>query len=335
MKLATRLRRARANDFSRRLVKENHLSVNDFIYPLFITDSDSNEAQEIETMPGIFRHSLKSLLAKLSEVSDLSIPAIALFPSIHSGLKNAKGSEASNPKGLIPTAIRKIKSQFPNLGIIADVALDPYTSHGHDGLIDEKARVVNDLTVSALKQQALVLADSGADVVAPSDMMDGRIGVIRNTLEKHNFKDTLILSYAAKYASSFYGPFRDAVGSKVLNNSFEKTEVNKKTYQMDFCNSDEAMSEVELDILEGADWLMVKPGIFYLDILYRVKNTFQKPTFVYQVSGEYAMLKFADKANALNYENNLIESLTCFKRAGANGIFTYGAVDAAKILLKQ
>jgi porphobilinogen synthase len=321
----TRLRRTRFDDFSRRLVRETTLTTDDLIYPLFIVDGD-NKREAIASMPSIERLSIDLLLKEVEELKQLKIPAIALFPKIDSALKNNNPTEAYNPEGLVPRAIRALKKHFPNLGVIADVALDPYTAHGQDGVIDEKGYVLNDETIDLLVKQAVCLAEAGVDIAAPSDMMDGRIKAIREALEKNNFVNTRILAYSAKYASNYYGPFRDAVGSAAhLGKS------NKKNYQMDPANSNEALHEVALDLAEGADMIMVKPGMPYLDIVRRVKDQFGVPTFVYQVSGEYAMHMAAIQNGWLN-ENVIIESLTAIKRAGADAILTYFAKKIAATL---
>jgi porphobilinogen synthase len=320
------MRRNRFSEFSRRLVQENQLSTSDLIYPLFIVDGDKAERQEISSMPGQFRMSIESLLAEVEELLELGIPAIALFPNVDAALKTLKGEESANPEGLVPRAVRAIKSRFPEMGIICDGALDPYTTHGQDGIIDDDGYVLNDDTVAALRKQARCNAEAGADVIAPSDMMDGRVGEIRSALDNHGFINTAILAYSAKYASSYYGPFRDAVGS-----AGNLGKANKFTYQMDPANSDEAIHEVRLDIAEGADMVMVKPGMPYLDIVQRVKQEFQVPTFVYQVSGEYSMHKMAIDAGVLS-ESVILESLMCIKRAGADAILTYFAKQAAQHL---
>ncbi len=322
----TRLRRNRFSSFSRALVRENTLTPSDFIYPMFVLDGAGKEQQEIPTMPGQFRLRLESLLIEVEELSNLGVPAIALFPVIDSSLKSLNGEEAHNPNGLVPRAVKAIKTRFPEMGVICDGALDPYTTHGQDGIINDEAYVLNDITVDALQKQACCNAEAGADVIAPSDMMDGRIGAIRSSLDKQGFINTSIMSYAAKYASAFYGPFRDAVGSAA-----NLGKGNKSTYQMDPANSNEALHEVRMDINEGADMVMVKPGLPYLDIVRRVKEEFQVPTMAYQVSGEYAMTKFAIQAGALS-EDVILESLICFKRAGADAILTYFAKDAAKAI---
>lgn len=322
---ATRMRRNRYSEFTRRLVRETQLSVDNLIYPMFLLEGE-NQKQAINTMPGQFRFSLDTLLAELESVVKLGIPAIALFPNIAPSRKSENGEEASNEEGLIPTAVRAIKSKFPELGIICDGALDPYTTHGQDGIINENGYVLNDETVDALRSQARVCAAAGADVIAPSDMMDGRVGAIREELDDAGFINTQIMAYSAKYASAYYGPFRDAVGSAAnLGKS------NKANYQMDPANSDEALHEVALDLQEGADMVMVKPGMPYLDIVRRVKDEFGVPTFVYQVSGEYAMHKFAIEAGALS-DAVIMESLLCIKRSGADGILTYFAKEAAEKL---
>jgi len=321
-----RPRRLRRDDFSRRLVREHALSVNDLIYPVFVLEGQ-NRREAVASMPGVDRVSLDLLLKVAEECVMLGIPVMALFPVISAGLKTPDGMEATNPNGLIPHVVATLKKNFPALGVMTDLALDPYTSHGQDGLLDESGYILNDKTVEVLKQQALAHASAGVDIVAPSDMMDGRIGAIRQALENHGHIHTRIMAYSAKYASSFYGPFRDAVGSAAnLGNS------DKKTYQMDPANSDEALREVALDIAEGADMVMVKPGMPYLDIVRRVKQEFKVPTFAYQVSGEYAMLKAAAQNGWLDHDAVMMESLLAFKRAGADGILTYFAMDVAKKL---
>jgi porphobilinogen synthase len=323
---ATRMRRMRRDDFSRRLMRENRLSVDDLIYPMFVIEGE-NRRETIDSMPGVERVSIDQLLVEAKQCVELGIPAIALFPVVSQDKKSDDAAEAYNPDGLAQTAVRELKKAFPELGVITDVALDPFTSHGQDGLIDGSGYVLNDETVEVLVKQALSHAQAGADIVAPSDMMDGRIRAIRKVLEDNGFIHTRILSYAAKYASSFYGPFRDAVGSaKNLAGG------NKYSYQMDPANSDEALHEVELDIHEGADMFMIKPGMPYLDIVRRVKDEFSMPTYVYQVSGEYAMLKAAAQNGWLNEEATVMESLLGFKRAGADGILTYYAKTVAQWL---
>lgn len=321
-----RMRRLRRDDFSRRLVQENYLRADDLIYPVFVLDGD-NRKEEVSSMPGVIRQSADLLMRQAEQCLELGIPAIALFPVIDSSFKSETAAEAFNPNGLVPKVVKQLKTNFPELGVITDVALDPYTSHGQDGLIDSSGYVMNDETVDVLRQQALVHAQAGADIVAPSDMMDGRIAAVRAELDASNFIHTRILAYSAKYASSFYGPFRDAVGS-----SGNLGAGNKYTYQMDPANTDEALWEVGLDIQEGADMVMVKPGMPYLDIVRRVKDEFGAPTFVYQVSGEYAMLKAAALNGWLDEKPCVLESLLSFKRAGADGILTYFAIDAAKWL---
>jgi len=328
MQLFHRPRRLRRTDWSRRLVQENTLSSNDFIYPVFLLEGKGRE-EEVKSMPGVNRVTLDLLLPIAQECVQLGIPVMALFPVISSALKTTDGEEAFNPNGLIPLAVKELKKQFPNLGIMTDIALDPYTSHGQDGIIDDEGYVINDITVDALVKQALIHAQAGVDIVAPSDMMDGRIAAIRDALEAHGFIHTQIMAYSAKYASAFYGPFRDAVGS-----AGNLGKGNKKTYQMDPANSDEAIREVSLDIEEGADMVMVKPGMPYLDIVKRVKDELGHPTFAYQVSGEYAMIKAAANNGWIDGNAVMLESLLAFKRAGADGILTYFARDAARLLNK-
>ena len=320
-----RLRRLRKDDFSRRLVREHQLTVDDLIYPCFVLEG-KNQREKVTSMPGVERLSIDLLLQEAEIIHKLGIPMMALFPVTPLEQKSLDAAEAFNPDGLAQRAVRALKKAFPDLGVMTDVALDPFTTHGQDGLIDDNAYIINDETVEVLIKQALSHAEAGADVVAPSDMMDGRIGAIRNTLENAGHIHTRIMAYSAKYASSFYGPFRDAVGS-----AGNLAGGNKFSYQMDPANSDEALHEVALDIQEGADMVMVKPGMPYLDVLYRVKQTFQKPTFVYQVSGEYAMLKAATLKGWLS-EDVIMESLLAFKRAGADGILTYFAKDIAQTL---
>jgi porphobilinogen synthase len=316
----------RKDEFSRRLMREHHLRTDDLIYPVFVMEGHQKE-EAIPSMPGIKRQSADFIIDTAKECFKLGIPAIALFPVIDANLKTEDAKEAYNPKGLIPRVVALLKQHVPQLGVITDVALDPYTSHGQDGLIDASGYVLNDETVEVLIKQALSHAKAGADIVAPSDMMDGRIGKIREALEKEGFIHTKILAYSAKYASSFYGPFRDAVGSaKNLGKS------DKNSYQMDPANTDEALTEVELDINEGADMVMVKPGLPYLDIVYRVKATFGVPTYAYQVSGEYAMLKAASQNGWLDERAVVMESLLAFKRAGADGILSYYAMEVANWL---
>ena len=323
---ALRLRRLRRDDFTRRLVREHHLSVNDLIYPVFVLDG-KQRSEAVASMPGVERLSLDLLLGVAEDCVELGIPVLALFPVIAPELKTPDGIEATNPGGLVPRAVQALKREFPQLGVLTDVALDPYTSHGQDGLLDDTGYILNEPTVAMLVRQALVQAQAGVDIVAPSDMMDGRIGAIREALEAQGHIHTRIMAYSAKYASAFYGPFRDAVGSaKNLGKS------DKKVYQMYPGNSDEALREVQLDLMEGADMVMVKPGMPYLDILRRVKDAFRMPTFVYQVSGEYAMLRAAAQNGWLDGDAVMMESLLGFKRAGADGILTYFARDAARLL---
>ena len=329
MQLFHRPRRLRRTDWSRRLVQEHQLSAKDLIYPVFLLEG-KNRQEEVQSMPGVSRVSLDLLIPIAQECVKLGIPVMALFPVISNELKSPGGQEAFNSNGLIPMAVKELKKHCPDLGIMTDIALDPYTSHGQDGIIDENGYVLNDVTVEALTKQALTHAQAGVDMVAPSDMMDGRIGAIRDALEAHGFIHTLIMAYSAKYASAFYGPFRDAVGS-----AGNLGKGNKKTYQMDPANSDEALREVALDIEEGADMVMVKPGIPYLDIVRRVKDELGHPTFAYQVSGEYAMIKAAAQNGWIDGEAVMMESLMAFKRAGADGILTYFARDAARLLSKS
>lgn len=321
-----RMRRMRHDEFSRRLMRENCLLADDLIYPVFVLNGKNRE-EKIPSMPGITRLSADKLMRQAEKCLELGIPALAIFPVINPEQKSLTATEALNPKGLVPQVVKKLKKSFPELGVITDVALDPYTSHGQDGLIDNSGYVMNDETVEVLAQQSLVHAEAGADMVAPSDMMDGRIAVIRNTLDSKKFIHTRILAYSAKYASNFYGPFRDAVGSAT-----NLGRGNKETYQMDPANSDEAIWEVEMDLEEGADIIMIKPGMPYLDIVRRVKERFKAPTFVYQVSGEYAMLKSAALNGWLDEETCVLESLLAMKRAGADGILTYYAIHAANWL---
>ena len=322
----TRMRRMRFNDFSRRLMRENLLSVDDLIYPMFVTEG-SNKREVISSMPGVERFSLDLLLTQAEEIYNLGIPAIALFPVTPDNKKSDNASEAYNPEGLAQRSVRALKKAFPELGIITDVALDPFTIHGQDGLINQDGYVINDETITVLVKQALSHAEAGVDIVAPSDMMDGRIGAIRTALEANNYSNTLILAYSAKYASSFYGPFRDAVGS-----ASNLGKSNKYSYQMDPANSDEALREIQLDLQEGADMIMVKPGMPYLDIIRRVKDQFGAPTFAYQVSGEYAMIKAASINGWLDEKSVVLESLLAFKRAGCDGILTYYAKSVAEWL---
>jgi len=323
---AGRPRRLRRDEFTRNLVRENHLSAHDLIYPVFVLDGQRRR-EAVSSMPGVERLSLDELLPVAEECVFLGIPVMALFPVIDPSLKTPDGKEAANPDGLIPRVVRGLKARFPELGVMTDVALDPYTSHGQDGLLDETGYILNDETVKVLEQQALTQARAGVDIVAPSDMMDGRIGAIRGQLEAHQLIHTRIMAYSAKYASAFYGPFRDAVGSAA-----NLGKGNKKAYQMDPGNSDEALREVAMDIAEGADMVMVKPGMPYLDIVRRVKDEFHLPTFAYQVSGEYAMLKAAAQNGWLDHDAVMMESLLAFKRAGADGILSYFAREAARQL---
>ena len=322
----TRMRRMRRDAFSRNLMREHTLTAHDLIYPVFVTEGEKLR-MPIASMPNQFRLSLDELLRVAERAAQLEIPALALFPVIEAHKKTLDGREAFNPDGLIPCVVRELKKQFPELGIITDGALDPYTSHGQDGLIDENGYVLNDETTEVLVQQSLCNAQAGADVIAPSDMMDGRIGEIRRALEAHDFQLTKIMSYAAKYASYFYGPFRDAVGS-----AGNLGKADKKTYQMDPANVNEALHEVGMDLAEGADMVMVKPGMPYLDVIRAVKDTYQAPTFAYQVSGEYAMLCAAAQNGWLDLNSCMLESLVAFKRAGADGILTYFALEAAELL---
>ncbi len=326
---ATRLRRLRRDDFTRRLVRENSLSANDLIYPVFVLDGEKKR-ESIASMPGVERLSLDLLLPVAEQCVKLGIPVMALFPVIDASLKTPDGREALNDKGLVPRVVKSLKAHFPELGVMTDVALDPFTSHGQDGLLDDSGYILNDPTVEVLVQQALTQANAGVDIVAPSDMMDGRIGAIRQLLEAQGHVHTRIMAYSAKYASAFYGPFRDAVGS-----AGNLGKSNKKVYQMDAGNSDEALREVAMDIAEGADMVMVKPGMPYLDIVRRVKDEFKVPTFAYQVSGEYAMLKAAAQNGWLDHDAVMMESLLAFKRAGADGVLTYFAIAAAEKLRQE
>lgn len=323
----SRMRRMRKDEFSRQLMQETRLSVKDLIYPVFVVDGE-DERQPIESMPSIYRLSIDNLIEEAAELAELGIPAIALFPVVEDKRKSENGEESHNPAGLIQKAIKQLKESFPDLGVISDVALDPYTTHGQDGIIDASGYVLNEETVETLVKQALSHAEAGADIVAPSDMMDGRIGAIRDIFEERQLIHTRILAYSAKYASNYYGPFRDAVGSgENLGQS------DKSSYQMDISNSDEALQEIASDLSEGADMVMVKPGMPYLDIVHRVKTEFKVPTFVYQVSGEYAMHMAAVQNGWLQEKEVALESLTCIKRAGADAILTYFAKKAAKLIL--
>lgn len=321
-----RLRRRRRDEFTRRLTREHTLTAADLIYPVFVLDGE-NRSEKVASMPGVERHSVDRLYALAERCLQLGVPALALFPVIEPALKSERGEEAYNATGLVPRALRALKSRFPELGLITDVALDPYTSHGQDGVIDERGYVTNDDTIEILRKQALTQAEAGVDMVAPSDMMDGRIRAIRESLDSQGFIHTRILAYSAKYASSFYGPFRDAVGS-----ASNLGKGNKHNYQMDAGNTDEALWEVGYDLEEGADFVMVKPGLPYLDIVRRVKDEFRVPTFVYQVSGEYAMIKAAGQNGWLDEKACALESLLAFKRAGADAVLTYFALEAAQQL---
>ncbi len=323
-----RMRRNRMSNFSRRLISENNISLDDLIYPIFITYG-SNIKEEVVSMPGIYRYSLDLLHKEIEYISSLFIPAIAFFPKVQNALKTSDGKEALNKNNLICKAIKISKKVNPKLGVICDVALDPYTDHGHDGIIINN-QIDNDETLSILCKQALVQAEAGCDIIAPSDMMDGRVGFIRDALDKNGFTNVQIMSYAAKYASAFYGPFRDAVGSNL-----SLLKKSKKSYQMDPANSDEALKEIALDISEGADMVIVKPGMPYLDIIYRVKQEFKMPTYAYQVSGEYSMIKDAIEKGWFDEDRIIFESLIAFKRAGCNGIITYFAPYIAKKLLNK
>jgi len=323
---ANRPRRLRKDAFTRALVREHRLAPEDLILPVFLLEG-SGRVQDVTSMPGVQRRSLDGLFAVAEECVQLGVPVMALFPVLDASLKSPDGREATNPEGLVPRAVRELKKRFPELGLLTDVALDPFTTHGQDGLLDDDGYILNDETVAVLRQQALVQAEAGVDIVAPSDMMDGRIGAIRSTLEEAGRIHTRIMAYSAKYASAFYGPFREAVGSK---GNLGKSD--KKVYQMDPGNSDEALREVALDLAEGADMVMVKPGMPYLDIVRRVKDEFRVPTFAYQVSGEYAMLKAAAANGWLDHDLVMMEALLAFKRAGADGVLTYFALDAARLL---
>jgi len=326
---AIRPRRMRKDIFSRALMREHTVTVSDLIYPVFILEG-VNQREKVASMPGVERISVDILLSVAEECVALGIPVIALFPVIDAALKTPDGKEALNPEGLVPRAVRELKKRFPELGVLTDVALDPFTSHGQDGLIDADGYVLNDETCAMLVRQALTQAEAGVDIVAPSDMMDGRIGIIRAALESQQFIHTRIMAYSAKYASAFYGPFRDAVGSAAnLGKS------NKSTYQMDPANSNEALREVALDLAEGADMVMVKPGMPYLDVVRRVKDEFNVPTFAYQVSGEYAMIKAAAQNGWLDHDKTMLEAMMSFKRAGADGVLTYFARDIARLLIKH
>jgi porphobilinogen synthase len=323
---AVRMRRMRRDPFSRALMRENTVTASDLIYPVFILDGQ-NQRQQVASMPGVERVSVDLLMKVAEECVSLGIPVMALFPVVDASLKTYDGVEATNPEGLVPRAVRELKRNFPQLGIMTDVALDPYTTHGQDGLPDENGYIVNEKTIAMLTRQALAQAEAGVDIIAPSDMMDGRIGAIRMALEEKEFIHARIMAYSAKYASGYYGPFREAVGS-----SANLGKADKNTYQMDPANSDEALREVALDIAEGADMVMVKPGMPYLDVVRRVKDEFKVPTFAYQVSGEYAMLQAAFQNGWLDPDKIILETMMAFKRAGADGVLTYFALDVARRL---
>lgn len=326
---STRMRRLRSADFTRRLVRENSLQVDDIIYPIFVTEGFGVK-EPISSMPDVYRLSVDNVVAEAKEIYNLGIPAIALFPVTPDHKKTLTAEEAYNPNGLIQLTIQAVKDNVPKIGIITDVALDPYTPHGHDGIIDTHGYVLNDRTVEILVQQALSLVAAGADIIAPSDMMDGRIKAIRTALEGNGYVNTKILAYSAKYSSGFYGPFRDAIGSKFNTNGGDKSQ-----YHMDPCNSDEALREAALDIQEGADMVMVKPGLPYLDIIYRIKQQFKVPTFAYQVSGEYAMIKAAAQNDWLLEQKVALEALICLKRAGADAVFSYFGKKIAQLLVDK
>jgi porphobilinogen synthase len=323
---AIRMRRMRRDPFSRALMRENTVTASDLIYPVFILDGQ-NQRQQVASMPGVERVSVDLLMKVAEECVSLGIPVLALFPMVDASLKTYDGVEATNPEGLVPRAVRELKRNFPQLGIMTDVALDPYTTHGQDGLPDENGYIVNEKTIAMLTRQAMAQAEAGVDIIAPSDMMDGRIGAIRMALEEKEYIHTRIMAYSAKYASGYYGPFRDAVGSAA-----NLGKADKNTYQMDPANSDEALREVALDIAEGADMVMVKPGMPYLDVVRRVKDEFKVPTFAYQVSGEYAMLQAAFQNGWLDPDKIILETMMAFKRAGADGVLTYFALDVARRL---
>ena len=320
-----RLRRMRQSAWIRDLVEENKLSSDDLIWPIFVCDGE-NKKEEVDAMPNVYRYSVDNLNEVIDIASEQKIKLVAIFPYTHEDLKSVDGKEALNSKNLVCRSLQKLKSQSANFGLMCDVALDPYTNHGHDGILNDDGKILNDETNEILIKQSILYANHGADVIAPSDMMDGRVGLIRSALEENNFKDTLILSYAAKYASGMYSPFRDAVGSS------SNLKANKRTYQMNISNSDEAIREALMDIREGADMIMVKPGISYLDIIYRIKEELKYPTIAYQVSGEYSMIKFAAKKGVIEEKNIVIEQLSSFKRAGADAVVTYYAPDVSKFL---
>jgi porphobilinogen synthase len=324
-----RMRRMRRDDFSRRLMREHRLTADDLIYPVFVLDG-KGRSEAVPSMPGVERVSLDRLLPVAERCLKLKVPVLALFPVVDPALKTPDGAEATNPKGLVPRVVTELKKRFPELGLLTDAALDPYTTHGQDGVIDDSGYIINDVTLEILQRQALVQAGAGVDIVAPSDMMDGRIGSIRRALDRGGYIHTRIMAYSAKYASGFYGPFRDAVGSTA-----NLGKGNKQTYQMDPANSDEALWEVGLDLAEGADMVMVKPGLPYLDIVRRVKDEFKAPTFVYQVSGEYSMLKAAGQAGWIDETKCMMETLLAMKRAGADGVLTYFALEAAALLSQE
>ena len=320
-----RLRRMRQSAWIRDLVEENKLSSDDLIWPIFVCDG-KNKKEEVDAMPNVYRYSVDNLNEVIDIASEQKIKLVAIFPYTPEDLKSVDGKEALNSKNLVCRSLQKLKSQSANFGLMCDVALDPYTNHGHDGILNDDGKILNDDTNEILIKQSILYANHGADVIAPSDMMDGRVGLIRSALEENNFKDTLILSYAAKYASGMYSPFRDAVGSS------SNLKANKRTYQMNISNSDEAIREALMDIREGADMIMVKPGISYLDIIYRIKEELKYPTIAYQVSGEYSMIKFAAKKGVIEEKNIVIEQLSSFKRAGADAVVTYYAPDVSKFL---
>jgi porphobilinogen synthase len=324
-----RMRRMRRDDFSRRLMREHRVTADDLIYPVFVLDG-KGRSEAVPSMPGVERLSLDRLLPVAERCLKLKVPVLALFPVVDPALKTPDGAEATNPKGLVPRVVAELKKRFPELGLLTDAALDPYTTHGQDGVIDDTGYIINDVTLEVLQRQALVQAEAGVDIVAPSDMMDGRIGRIRHALDGSGHIHTRIMAYSAKYASGFYGPFRDAVGSAA-----NLGKGNKQTYQMDPANSDEALWEVGLDLAEGADMVMVKPGLPYLDVVRRVKDEFKAPTFVYQVSGEYSMLKAAGQAGWIDETKCMMETLLAMKRAGADGVLTYFALEAAELLSQK